>query len=127
MVGSFFYLGGLSINHCACWILARTSVEPPQLRTKKSLRNIPKAVSFLDSLIYNVQNAFQAFASAKGLDVVVDLISDEVKPGSEEAGTGKGIPDEYKSSTTDFKIGFYRQQTFKMLFKLVYAAYDGLI
>ncbi|CAZ79591.1 unnamed protein product [Tuber melanosporum] len=94
-------------------------VELLQLRTKKALRNIPKAVSFLDSLIYNVQNAFQALASAKGLDVVVDLVSDEVKAGLEEAGTGKGIPDEYKSSTTDFKIGFYRQQTLKMVFKFM--------
>ena len=33
-------------------------VELLQLRTKKALRNIPKAVSFLDPLIYNVQNAF---------------------------------------------------------------------
>ena len=75
-----------------------------QLRTTKALRNIPKAVRFLDSLIYNVQNAFQDFASANALDVVVDLVSDEVKPGLEEAGTGKGIPDEYKSSMTDVKI-----------------------
>jgi len=57
-------------------------------------------------------------ASAKGLDVVVDLVSDEVKAGLEEAETGKGIPDEYKSLTTYFKIGFYRQQTLKMVFKL---------
>ncbi|PWW73889.1 hypothetical protein C7212DRAFT_213953 [Tuber magnatum] len=94
-------------------------VELLQLRTKKALRNIPKAISFLDSLIYNVQNAFQALASARGLDVVVDLVSDEVAAGLEESGTGKGIPDEYKSSTTDFKIGFYRQQTLKMVFKFM--------
>ncbi|RPB00949.1 hypothetical protein L873DRAFT_1678406 [Choiromyces venosus 120613-1] len=94
-------------------------VELLQLRTKKALRNIPKAVGFLDSLIYNVQNAFLALASAKGLDVVVDLVSDEVKAGLAEANTGKGIPDEYKSSTTDFKIGFYRQQTLKMVFKFM--------
>ena len=101
-------------------------VELLQLRTKKALRNIPKAVSFLDSLIYNVQNAFQAFASAKGLDVVVDLVLGEVMSGLGEAGIGKGIPDEYKSSTTDLKIRFHRQQTLKMLFQ-VYAAYDGAI
>jgi len=94
-------------------------VEHLQLRTKKALRNISKAVSFLDSLIYNVQNAFQALASAKGLDVGVDLVSDEVKPGLEEAGSGKGIPDEYKSSSTDFKIVLYRQQTPKTPLKFM--------
>ena len=94
-------------------------VELLRLRTKKALRNIPKAVSFLDSLIYNVQNAFQVLTSAKGLDVVVGLVSDEVKPSLEEAGTGKGIPDEYKSSTTDFKTGFHRQQTPKTPLKFM--------
>lgn len=94
-------------------------VELLQLRTKKALRNIPKAINFLDSLIYNVQNAFQALANAKGLDVVVDLVSDEVRAGLAEAGTGEGIPDEYKSSATDFKIAYHRQQTLKMVFKFM--------
>ena len=94
-------------------------VELLQLPTKNALRNIPKAVSFLDSLIYHVLNAFQALGSAKGLDVVVHLVSGEVELGLDETGTGKGIPDEYKSLTTDFKIVFYPQQTLKMLFKWI--------
>lgn len=94
-------------------------VELLQLRTKKALRNIPKAISFLDQLIYNVQNAFQTLANAKGLDVVVDLVADEVKAGLEEAEAGSGIPEEYRSTQTDFKIGYYRQQTLKMVFKFM--------
>lgn len=94
-------------------------VELLQLRTKKALRNIPKAISFLDQLIYNVQNAFQTLANARGLDVVVDLVADEVKAGMEEAETGNGIPEEYRSTQTDFKIGYYRQQTLKMVFKFM--------
>lgn len=94
-------------------------VELLQLRTKKALRNIPKAISFLDQLIYNVQNAFQTLANARGLDVVVDLVADEVKAGLEEADAGKGIPEEYKSTQTDFSIGYYRQQTLKMVFKFM--------
>ena len=65
-----------------------------------------------------LQIAFQDFTSGKALSVVVYLVSDEVKPGLEEAGTEKRIPDQYKSSMTDVKIGFYRQQTLKMLFKV---------
>lgn len=94
-------------------------VELLQLRTKKALRNIPKAISFLDQLIYNVQNAFQTLANARGLDVVVDLVADEVKAGMEEAEAENGIPEEYRSTQTDFKIGFYRQQTLKMVFKFM--------
>lgn len=94
-------------------------VELLQLRTKKALRNIPKAISFLDQLIYNVQNAFQTLANARGLDVVVDLVADEVKAGMEEAEAENGIPEEYRSTQTDFKIGYYRQQTLKMVFKFM--------
>lgn len=94
-------------------------VELLQLRTKKALRNIPRAISFLDQLIYNVQNAFQTLANAKGLDVVVDLVADEVNAGMEEAEAGNGIPEEYRSTQTDFKIGYYRQQTLKMVFKFM--------
>lgn len=94
-------------------------VELLQLRTKKALRNIPKAISFLDQLIYNVQNAFQTLANARGLDIVVDLVADEVKAGLEEAEVGNGIPEEYRSTQTDFKIGYYRQQTLKMVFKFM--------
>lgn len=94
-------------------------VELLQFRTKKALRNIPKAISFLDQLIYNVQNAFQTLANARGLDVVVDLVADEVKAGIEEAEAGNGIPEEYRSTQTDFKIGYYRQQTLKMVFKFM--------
>ncbi|KAL7269455.1 E3 ubiquitin-protein ligase tom1 [Rhizina undulata] len=94
-------------------------VELLQFRSKNALRNIARALSLLDQLIYNVQNAFQALANARGLDVVVELVSDHVKEGLREVEEGKGIPEEYKSQQTDFQIGYYRQQTLKIVFKFI--------
>lgn len=94
-------------------------VDHLQLRTKKALRHVPKTVNFLDQLLYQVNPAFQAFANAKGLDVIVDLVSSEVKAGLEDIQEGRGIPSEHKTQQTDYEISYYRQQTLKMVFKFM--------
>jgi E3 ubiquitin-protein ligase HUWE1 len=94
-------------------------VDLVNLRTKKAFRLIPKALSLLDQLLYTVQNAFQTFATAKGLEAVVDLASHETQKGLEEVEQGKGIPDEYRTEQTDYKISHHRQQTLKMVTKFM--------
>lgn len=89
------------------------------LRTKKAFRHIPKALSILDQLLYGVPNAFQSFADAKGLEAVVDLASYETLQGLEEVSQGKGIPDNYRTEQTDYKISHSRQQTLKMVTKFM--------
>jgi E3 ubiquitin-protein ligase HUWE1 len=94
-------------------------VDLVNLRTKKAFRLIPKALSLLDQLLYTVQNAFQTFANAKGLEALVDLASHETQKGLEEVEQGKGIPDEYRTEQTDYKISHHRQQTLKMVTKFM--------
>lgn len=95
-------------------------VDLVNLRTKKAFRHTPKALGLLDTLLYAVQNAFQTFATAKGLEAIVDLASHETLEGLKEVKDGNGIPDMYRTDTTDYKISHHRQQTLKMVTKFMH-------
>ncbi|KAF2711945.1 hypothetical protein K504DRAFT_499061 [Pleomassaria siparia CBS 279.74] len=94
-------------------------VEVLKLRTKKAERNYPKVLNFLDTFVYNLRDAFSALVSAKGLDIIADLMSYEVVTSQELAKDGKGMPKEYKTQLTDYQIPFYHQQTLRWLFKFM--------
>ncbi|KAI5799845.1 hypothetical protein EDC01DRAFT_764959 [Geopyxis carbonaria] len=94
-------------------------IDMINLRTKRAFRYLPRAINLLDQLVYGVQNAFQAFANAQGLDAVVDLVSHEVKTGLEEVKLGNGISEDFCSEQTDYKISHHRQQTLKMVTKFM--------
>ncbi|KAF2792543.1 hypothetical protein K505DRAFT_375981 [Melanomma pulvis-pyrius CBS 109.77] len=94
-------------------------VEVLKLRTKKAERNYPKVLNFLDTFVYNLRDAFSALVSAKGLDIIADLMSYEVETSQDLAKDGKGIPKEYKTQLTDYQIPFYHQQTLRWLFKFL--------
>jgi E3 ubiquitin-protein ligase HUWE1 len=94
-------------------------VELINLRTQRALRQIPKALNLLDQLIYGVATAFQTFANAKGLDAVVDLAADQTQQGLVEVEQGQGVPYSHRAELTDYKISHRRQQTLKMVTKLM--------
>lgn len=92
-----------------------------QLRTRKALRNMPRAILLLDSLVYGVNySAFQNLANSRGLDVIVDLVSDEVQAALKEVEGGHGIPDQYRSDAVDYRISNQRQQTLRALWKFMH-------
>lgn len=92
-----------------------------QLRTRKALRNMPRAILLLDSLVYGVNySAFQILANSKGLDTIVELVSDEVQAALKEVQDGCGIPEQYRSETVDYKISNQRQQTLRALWKFMH-------
>ncbi|RPB27982.1 hypothetical protein L211DRAFT_476750 [Terfezia boudieri ATCC MYA-4762] len=92
-----------------------------QLRTCKALRNMPRAILLLDSLVYGVSySAFQNLANSRGLDVIVDLVSDEVQAALKEVEEGRGIPDQYRSDAVDYRISNQRQQTLRALWKFMH-------
>jgi E3 ubiquitin-protein ligase HUWE1 len=94
-------------------------VEVLKLRTKKAERNYAKVLNFLDTFVYNLRDAFSALVSAKGLDIIADLMSYEVETSQELAKDGKGMPKEFKTQLTDYQIPFYHQQTLRWLFKFM--------
>ncbi|PSN61279.1 hypothetical protein BS50DRAFT_681072 [Corynespora cassiicola Philippines] len=94
-------------------------VEVLKLRTDKAERNHPKILSFLDTFVYNLRDAFPALVSAKGLDIIADLLAYEVETSKKLAEEGKGMPKEYKTQLTDYQIPFYHQQTLRWLFKFM--------
>jgi E3 ubiquitin-protein ligase HUWE1 len=94
-------------------------VEVLKLRTDKAERNLPKILSFLDTFVHNLRDAFAAFVNAKGLDLVADLMQYEVEIAKRLAEENKGIPQEYKTHLTDYQVPFYHQQTLRWLFKFL--------
>jgi len=94
-------------------------VEVLKLRTDKAERNLPKILSFLDTFVHNLRDAFQAFVNAKGLDHIADLMQYEVEIAKKLAEEGKGMPQEYKTQLTDYQVPFYHQQTLRWLFKFL--------
>ncbi|KAF2866207.1 hypothetical protein BDV95DRAFT_215567 [Massariosphaeria phaeospora] len=94
-------------------------VDVLKLRTKKAERNHPKVLNFLDTFVYNLRDAFSALVSAKGLDVIADLLAYEVEISKKLAEESKGMPKEYKTQLTDYQIPFHHQQTLRWLFKFM--------
>lgn len=94
-------------------------VEVLKLRTNKAERNQPKILNFLDTFVYNLQHAFAALVSAKGLEIIADLMQYEVDTSKKLAEEDKGMPTEYKTQLTDYQIPFYHQQTLRWLFKFL--------
>ncbi|KAJ4983787.1 ubiquitin-protein ligase [Stagonosporopsis vannaccii] len=94
-------------------------VEVLKLRTNKAERNQPKILNFLDTFVYNLQHAFAALVSARGLEIIADLMQYEVDISKKLAEEDQGIPTEYKTQLTDYQIPFYHQQTLRWLFKFL--------
>lgn len=94
-------------------------VEALKLRTEKAERNYPRILSFLDTFVYNLRDAFQALVNAKGLDIIADLMLYEVDIAKKLAEENKGMPQEYKTQVTDYQIPYYHQQTLRWQFKFL--------
>lgn len=94
-------------------------VELLNLRTAKAQRNHPKVLTFLNTVIYTVRDAFQTLANLKGLDAISDLIADEVQSGLTNAEHGNGLPLGYRNQAIDYRIPYFQQQTLRWLFKFV--------
>src|SRR5262249_30077209 len=72
-----------------------------------------------DSFVYNLRDAFTALVNAKGLDIIGDLTAYEVQTAFSLDEKREGMPQEYKTQLTDYKIPFYHQQTLRWLFKFM--------
>lgn len=94
-------------------------VEVLTLRTQRAERYYSRVLSFLDTFAFNLRDAFQAFVTAKGLDAIADLAGYEVEIAFSRAERGEGMPDQYKTQHTDYKIAYYPQQTLRWLFKFI--------
>lgn len=94
-------------------------IEVLTLRTTKAERYHPKVLTFLNTIIYSVRDAFQTLANSKGLDTISDLIAYEVQTSLERARNGEGIPQFARNQVIDYQIQFFQQQTLRWLFKFV--------
>ncbi|KAK8108033.1 uncharacterized protein PG998_010046 [Apiospora kogelbergensis] len=95
-------------------------VEVLTIRSNVAERTHATLVGFLDSLIYNVQTAFQALIAANGLDAVTDLITHEVDLALKMVAEGKATPTDCRSQIVDYEIPFYQQQNLKWLLKFIH-------
>ena len=94
-------------------------IEILTLRTDKAERNHPKVLTFLNTVLYSVRDAFQTFAHSKGLDAISDLTAWEVSSSLERTKAGKGIPEQYRNQVMDYRMPYFQQQTLRMLFKVI--------
>ena len=94
-------------------------IEILTLRTAKAERTHPRILTFLNTIIYSVRDAFQTLANSKGLDTISDLIAYEVQSSLERARNGEGLPGNVRNQATDYWIPFYQQWTLRWLFKFV--------
>ncbi|KAK8087276.1 hypothetical protein PG994_002250 [Apiospora phragmitis] len=95
-------------------------VEVLTIRSNVAERTHATLVGFLDSLIYNVQSAFQNLIHANGLNAVTDLITHEVELALKLVAEGKATPVECRSQIVDYEIPFYQQQNLKWLLKFIH-------
>lgn len=95
-------------------------VEVLGLRTVIAERYYPVVLTFLDTIMYQVRDAFQTLVSAEGLDAVSNLIVYEVKSATENASSGKGMRADFRSPSVDYQIPYFQQQTLKWLFKFIH-------
>ncbi|KAK6535563.1 hypothetical protein TWF694_002017 [Orbilia ellipsospora] len=91
------------------------------LRTFKGIPYIPKALQFLDGLVYGIPPAFANFANANGLDAMVELVNWQVTAALAESKVpGGSFPQLYRSPSTDFKTSWYHAYILKMAFKFTH-------
>lgn len=95
-------------------------VEVLTLRTSVAEGSYPRVLNFLDAIVFNVKDAFQVLVNADGLDALSNLIVHEVKTSAEFATAGEGMPAKYRSSSIDYEIPYYQQQSIKWLFKFIH-------
>jgi len=100
--------------------LVQILVEVLTLRTNKAERNHTKIINLFDSLVYQVRDAFQTLANAKGLDILADLTAYEVESALQRAERSDGMPLEYRTQVIDYQIPYFQQQTLRWLFKFIY-------
>jgi E3 ubiquitin-protein ligase HUWE1 len=94
-------------------------VDVLNLRTDKARRVYSRVMEFLDSFVLAVRDAFGILTNAKGFDALSDLIDYETKSSFENVSRGAGIPDYYKTSSIDYQIPYFQQQTLRWLFRFV--------
>ncbi|KAK3055401.1 hypothetical protein LTS18_011828, partial [Coniosporium uncinatum] len=94
-------------------------VDVLKLRTPKAERTYPKILNFLDTFVYNLQNAFTALVEADGLTILAQLAAHEVELSTAFAAKGEGMPLEYKTKHTDYAVPYHQQQTLRWLFKFI--------
>lgn len=90
-----------------------------KLRTNKAERYHHKVLTFLNTIVYTVRDAFQTLANAKGLDTISDLVDYEVSSSLVRAKEGQGIPIAWRNPVIDYQIPYFQQQTLRWLFKFV--------
>lgn len=94
-------------------------VDILNVRTEKARRVYPRVMEFLDTFVHPVRDALATLASARGFDALSGLISSEAKSAFDLVAEGKGIPEEYKTPSTDYQIPYFHQQSLRWLFKFV--------
>ncbi|KAL8937155.1 MAG: hypothetical protein Q9216_004568 [Gyalolechia sp. 2 TL-2023] len=94
-------------------------IEMLNLRTSRAERHHHKVLTFLNTIVYTMRDAFQTFANAKGLDTISDLVAYEVSSSMGHARSGDGIPVEYRNQVIDYQIPYFQQQTLRWLFKFI--------
>ena len=99
--------------------LLEVLVEMLNLRTGKAGRSFPRILTFLNTTIYTVRDAFQTLANLKGLDAISDLIAHEVQSGLDNARRGNGLVAYYRTQVIDYRVPYFQQQTLRWLFKFV--------
>ena len=99
--------------------LLEVLVDMLNLRTGKAGRSFPRILTFLNTTIYTVRDAFQTLANLKGLDAISDLIAHEVQSGLRNARGGDGLAAIYRTQFIDYLVPYFQQQTLRWLFKFV--------
>lgn len=94
-------------------------VDILNLRTEKARRVYPRVMEFLDTYVHPVRDALATLAAARGFDALSGLISSEAQDAYNLVKEGKGIPEEYKTAFTDYRIPYFHQQSLRWLFKFV--------
>lgn len=95
-------------------------VQGLDIRNEVAETQYANILNFFDTFVHNgVRDSFQSLVNAKGLEIIAKLTAQVVQTALEAATAQHGIPLEYKTKLTDYKIPFHKQQTLRLLLKFV--------
>jgi E3 ubiquitin-protein ligase HUWE1 len=88
------------------------------MRTPKAIKAHCRILQYLDSFIQSSRESSPTYININGLDVMKDLVAHTVREAQKLAEAGAGMPDEYRSHFTDYKIPFFHQSTLRWSFRI---------
>ncbi|KKY22180.1 putative ubiquitin-protein ligase [Phaeomoniella chlamydospora] len=98
-------------------------VDVLNLRTEKAQRVYLRILEFFETFCHTVKDGINFLSSNRAVEAVTDLVAFEVDNSLQQVQAGKGLAEEFRSISTDYRIPYFHQQTIRFILPFI----DGVI